>query len=241
MNLPRDQQLKWEKYFDDIAEKYDDELKKGLGIFSNNDISKYSTYKIDRMRQILPKVPATILEFGCGTGRNIPYLAKIFPASKILGCDISGKSLETAKKNNPQAQFNKIEKPDDLLDIYKEKLDCIFISNVFQYIPVQEHQIWMDSFNKILREDSTIILFEQNPYNPVTNYIFKNIEMDQDLNMLKPSYCTNLFKKAKFNNVKREYTFFFLWRNKLLLKIERALFWLPLGAQYCVYARGCKK
>jgi hypothetical protein len=39
------------------------------------------------------------------------------------------------------------------------------------------------------------------------------------------------------DNVRLKYTYFFPWRNALFTVIERFLFWLPLGAQYCVYAR----
>jgi len=225
--------------FDNIADSYDEELKKSLGIFGNKNVSMFAKYKIKILKSKLSQVPTNILEFGCGTGRNCIFIKNIFPNSNIFGCDISEKSLEIARKINLTIHYNMITNPFDLSKAYKEPFDCIFISNVFHHIPINEHQFWLDALYGILSNKGFIIIFEHNPYNPITKYIFNTSKIDKDATMLNPSYCCSLLKKANFIDLRRDYTLFFLWRNGFFETIERILSWLPLGTQYYVIGRKC--
>ena len=58
---------------------------------------KYYLLGRDRMIGGLA-VPAggTVLELGCGTGRNMVLAARRYPAARLFGIDISGEMLETA-------------------------------------------------------------------------------------------------------------------------------------------------
>jgi len=162
-------------------------------------------------------------------------MKKWFPESNIFGCDISEKSLEMAGKTNPDVSYNKIISPADLSGVYKEKFfDCIFISNVFHHISINEHQTWIDALYRIISKEGIIFIFEHNPYNPITKYIFNTSSIDRGATMLKPSYCQKLLKEEKFTNIKLRYTLFFLLRNNFLESVEQMLYWLPLGAQYYV-------
>lgn len=59
--------------------------------------------------------PQTILEVGCGTGKNLVALAKAFPAATITGVDISAEMLAIARRNLAahQAQVQLINQPYD--------------------------------------------------------------------------------------------------------------------------------
>ena len=46
--------------------------------------------------------PATILEIGCGTGKNLLTLAKTFPQARLFGLDISESMLRIASKHRKQ-------------------------------------------------------------------------------------------------------------------------------------------
>ena len=54
--------------------------------------------------QALEPVPASILEFGCGTGRNLAALAKR-GASVLAGVDLSGGMLKIASERLPSASL----------------------------------------------------------------------------------------------------------------------------------------
>jgi len=223
--------------FDTFATSYDRELKDSLRSFYIKDISLFAEYKIKKVASILSLKPANMLEFGCGTGRNSSFMQKWFPESSIYGCDISEKSLEIARSMNPSVHYDKITNTADL-SRYKQPFDCIFVSNVFHHIPFNEHQIWLDALYGILSKNGIIFIFEHNPYNPITKYIFKNSDIDKGATMLYPSYCYNLLKRANFTKIKRKYSLFFTWRNTVFEFIEQLFWWFPLGAQY--YLQGEK-
>lgn len=61
---------------------------------------KYYLFGRDRMIAGL-KAPAgaSILEVGCGTGRNLALTRRHYPEAKLFGLDISGEMLQTARAN----------------------------------------------------------------------------------------------------------------------------------------------
>jgi S-adenosylmethionine-diacylgycerolhomoserine-N-methlytransferase len=60
---------------------------------------KYYLLGRDRLLQDLAvPIGGTVLEIGCGTGRNLIALAEIYPTAQLYGIDISSEMLETAKR-----------------------------------------------------------------------------------------------------------------------------------------------
>jgi S-adenosylmethionine-diacylgycerolhomoserine-N-methlytransferase len=47
--------------------------------------------------------PGKILEIGCGTGKNLAVLSRLFPEAQITGVDLSEEMLSAARKNLGQA------------------------------------------------------------------------------------------------------------------------------------------
>jgi len=225
--------------FDKYAENYDGLLRADLGLSKNYDLSIFAGYKVDILKAKLPRPPAALLEFGCGTGRNFSFLEACWPQTQFYGCDVSIQSLEVARKTAPAVTFNAILTPRELASVYAGKVDCVFITNVFHHIPRSEHQAWCNALHDVLAGSAgKIVIFEHNPCNPMTNYIFHHSDADAKSGalMLKPSYCCNLLKNAGFSSIKRDYTMFFLKRSNFFVSLERKLTWLPLGAQYYVIA-----
>ena len=240
-----------EAEFDKLAGDYDETTVNDLGRFAKYRDTAF-IYKVQLLRSILKPSPKNILDFGCGIGSNIPYLHEYFKDAKLYGCDVSPRSIEIAKMNYPYCDFNVINAVDDL-KLYSD-IDCVFISTVLHHIPQTEHEYWIGGLYNILSEDTdaggSIVIFEHNMANPLTKSLVKKTKIDEDATMLHPEYCrrlvSNCFYKTKVidkeivpekDKVKLRYTYFFPWRNKPFTTLEHMLFWLPLGAQYCLHAR----
>ncbi|MBX9456012.1 MAG: class I SAM-dependent methyltransferase [Rhizobium sp.] len=59
---------------------------------------KYYLLGRDRLISGLELRPGqSLLEVGCGTGRNLAVIARRYPASRLFGLDISGEMLDTAR------------------------------------------------------------------------------------------------------------------------------------------------
>ncbi|MEL7047749.1 MAG: class I SAM-dependent methyltransferase [Pseudomonadota bacterium] len=90
-----------------------------------------------------PPDGGTVLEVGCGTGRNLVLAARRYPNAKYYGFDISEMMLETARENIAKAgQWNsiRVEQGDatnfdakSLFDI--DGFDRVFISYSVSMIP----------------------------------------------------------------------------------------------------------
>jgi len=212
--------------FDDYAEDYDKILENQLGNFG--DIAYYSEYKVDIFSKLVHLNNGTLMEFGCGMGRNIPYFTSAYPDSKIIGYDISESSLELAKKANPGIEFTA------QLDQYEDAFDAVFISNVYHHIHPDLREEATANLYKALKPGGKVIIFEHNPYNPVTRHMVNTCEFDEDAILLKKGETRRLFESAGFKQSKGAYTLFFPSALKSLSFIEPAISWIPMGAQYYI-------
>ena len=67
---------------------------------------KYYLLGRDRMlAELAPSEEGTVLEVGCGTGRNLIAAARRYPNARFYGIDISTAMLETASANVARAGF----------------------------------------------------------------------------------------------------------------------------------------
>ncbi|MCX8279622.1 class I SAM-dependent methyltransferase [Phyllobacterium sp. 0TCS1.6C] len=92
---------------------------------------------------LAPPPGATILEIGCGTGRNLVLAGRAYPQTRLYGVDISSEMLATARRKIAQAGLEQRATlayadaarfaPAELFDV--EKFDRIFISYAVSMIP----------------------------------------------------------------------------------------------------------
>ncbi|MDR0605521.1 MAG: class I SAM-dependent methyltransferase [Bacteroidales bacterium] len=220
--------------FDLMSENLDELVKKGLGIFAVYRDSILS-YKLDYIKHIVNKIPSSILDYGCGSGLYTSYMKNYFQSAKIYGCDVSNKSIEVAKANHPDCEFITISEVNDL-NVYKDKIDCIFINCVMHHIEPEEHSKWLTGLYNTMKSGSYLIIFEMNMLNPLVRWFVKRTPIDDNATMLKALYCKKLIKSifGEDGEIKLRYTYLFPWRNKFFTKIEYLFSRLPLGAQYYV-------
>lgn len=219
--------------FDKHAESYETQLTEDLKFFGEE--SKYfAEYKIRIVKECLRTNPSNILEYGCGIGMNLQFLVEYFNESKIFGSDISAKSIEVASKNNQTVSFFLLK--DDEIQKMKDRFDVIFVSNVFHHIEPHLREQAIKNINLMLKPKGCVFFFEHNPYNPVTRHIVNTCVWDTDAILLKPKESLGLFKKEGFKIIRKHYTLYFPAFLKFLRPVEKALFFLPLGGQYYIWA-----
>lgn len=217
--------------FDDYTDNYNGLLRESAGFFTKSD-TYFAKYKVDVLRRVVPATAKRLLEYGCGIGRNISFLQEAFPDATIVGSDISAASLEIARKENPGVEFI-IEQADaDVAEPY----DVIFITNVFHHIPVRERADVMQTLHRRLVAGGTIVIFEHNPFNPVTRKIVNDCPFDKDAVLLRPSELKTLLVGAGLSVRRSAYCLFVPPALSSLLPLEAKLGWLPLGGQYWIKA-----
>lgn len=215
--------------FDKFANEYDQVLGETIpdGL---NENTYFAEYKIALMAERLKeKKVVRILDFGCGAGRSLPFLKHYFPNSEVWGYDLSVDSLKVALEHSPDAFLFS-----DWSTLGDIQFDVIIAANVFHHIPVDERLNALVRCRESLNVGGQMFMFEHNPYNPMTRWIFERCPFDTDAEMLNLGAALDLTKKAGYSSESHAYTLFFPKPLAFLRRIEPWLKFLPLGAQYYV-------
>ena len=219
--------------FDDYSANYDDLLRESTKLYAE-DSEYFARYKVDLIRDAAfasGRPVRRVLEYGCGTGRNIGYLCEAFQEAEVVGTDVSAESLRVARTHNPQQRFEVEEEGLDL-----GRFDLIFVASVFHHIPPAARGEVMSTLARRLEPGGAIDVFEHNPYNPVTRRIVSTCPFDADAVLLKPAELRGLYRQAGLRMRRQAYCLFVPPRLAWLLPLERYMRWLPLGGQYWISA-----
>ncbi|MES2832658.1 MAG: class I SAM-dependent methyltransferase [Pseudomonadota bacterium] len=222
--------------FDEYAEDYDDILQGQLNFFSENNLY-FAKYKVELVKKFSKGSPGRILEFGCGTGRNLQFLKDVFPGSTIVGTDISQQSVAIAKQQNPEAECFTLT---DQRLMECEKFDLIFVAGVFHHIEPAERPKVFRQLNALLSDTGALFVFEHNPYNPVTRKMVRECPFDTDAVLIPMPSMKKSLSEFGFGFFRSRYTLFVPPSLSVLKKIEHYIGWLPMGGQYFIQAKKCR-
>ncbi|MGK9199628.1 MULTISPECIES: class I SAM-dependent methyltransferase [Sinorhizobium] len=109
---------------------------------------KYYLFGRDTLiRELNPPPGASVLEVGCGTGRNLAVLGELYPGARLFGLDISAEMLATAKaklrrKNRPDAVLRVADATNFTAASFdQEGFDRIVISYALSMVPEWEKAV----------------------------------------------------------------------------------------------------
>ena len=216
--------------FDQYSNNYDNLFKKNIGSFAN-DLNYFAKYKIKKLKKKLKNYPNKILEYGCGTGKNLLMLEEEFKDSKIYGYDPSIESLKIAKKNNLKTEFFDSQKK------IEGDFDIILVACVLHHINPNELENNLLFIKEKLSKNGLIFIFEHNPINPITKHLVSTCPFDKNAVLIRRSRLVKKLKKLMYKKINSEYCMFFPERLSFLNKFESILNWIPLGGQYLVFAK----
>jgi SAM-dependent methyltransferase len=221
--------------FDNYVENYNELIRDATGSFTSDDLY-FARYKADLTLRALPDGfrPRRVFEFGCGIGRNIPFLQERFPDAEVSGSDISAASIEQARKDFPDVAFFVEDRSNWLTSADLGTFDLIFVAGVYHHVPPADRADVTKAIAERMSPGARLIVFEHNPYNPVTRKIVADCPFDTDAVLLKPFELKRMLRKAGLDVTRREFTLFIPPRLKGLLFLEKFLSWMPLGGQYFV-------
>jgi len=214
--------------FDGYADNYDDCLNKQLGI-SGEDSEYFDCYKVNCLNEFCVQGAKglDILDYGCGIGKLSFLFARNLPDSEVTGFDISNACIDNAEKQNT---FQNLSFTIDATSL--QKYDYIIVSNVFHHITPEKRVNVLKQLRTHLKERGQIVIFEHNPFNPVTRYAVKNCDFDEDAVLITLREFIQLGKKANLQVFDKRYIVFFPSFLSALRPLEKRLGFCPFGAQY---------
>jgi SAM-dependent methyltransferase len=173
------------------------------------------------------------LDAGCGIGLVDQHLRGRFRS--LAGTDISADDLATAARENPGVSYQ-LAQP-GRLPFEDDSFDLTFAANVVQVVATGERPQFLAEVGRVTRRGGLVVVFEHNPYNPLTRLVVRRFSLSSDVRMLQRRRTVELVTSAGMARVTWGYMLVFPSRRARVLALERALRRLPLGAQYYVAAR----
>lgn len=230
--------------FDNYVENYQQKIQESID-FAGQDADFFIRVKAEMVIDFIKKycgdgsgLPANtkVLDIGCGVGLVDYYLAPVI--KDLYGVDIEEGVIDKAKMNNPGVNYSLYN--GENLPFDDNSMDFVFAINVMHHVPQSQWQSFILEMKRILRPGGAAVVFEHNPYNPLTLRVVNNCEFDRDAVLLNHNVLSNLFINAKLALAEDAYILFFPFSGKLFRIIEKGLKWIPLGAQHFVIGKKLK-
>jgi SAM-dependent methyltransferase len=229
--------------FDKHAATYDGGLDNPIKRLMGNSPDQFIAVKarwLLRREKGLRTGELRLLDYGCGAGDLMRVLAELGARATFSGCDVSTGMLAEAAKRWPggQGAAPSLATQDGTRTPFADsQFDVATVSAVLHHVPVAERPAVYAELGRVLKPGGRLYVFEHNPRNPLVRHVIARTPIDENAILLDANEVqAGLLDSARYE-VEIDYLMFMPPGIKFLRSIDRALAWLPLGAQYAVAAR----
>lgn len=219
--------------FDRFARSYEQDLAKSLAA-TGEGREFYAQKRIDWTAQCVGRLGYSvkrILDYGCGDGANVSMLAARFHAEHVLGVDVSAESISVAREANPAQGLQFLCTVDWSP---AANIDLAFTNGVFHHIPPAEREDCLLTIRRALRPGGLFAFWENNPWNPGTQYVMSQCSFDEHAIKISPREAKRMLANIGFQILRSNSLFYFPRQLSFLRPAEAWLRALPLGGQYMV-------
>lgn len=213
--------------FDRYAEEYE-ELHRRSVASSGEDPLYFAEYKARVLHRLLPDAASPLLDFGCGIGTLTALLTEGF--HDVHGYDPSATSLRIARERVPRARFH-----DDVDSLPDTSFAAAVVANVLHHVEPSRRDAVIDLVVRKLAPGGVLVVFEHNPWNPLTRRAVATCQFDEDAVLLPPWELPRRLRRAGLSRIRRDFIVFFPRSLRYLRRFEPRLRRCPFGAQICVH------
>jgi SAM-dependent methyltransferase len=223
--------------YDRYRDRYSEDLDQAVS-FAGRSHDFFTRAKADeliRLARLHLGDPAGLdaVDVGCGIGLTDRHLAGRFRS--LTGTDVSPGVLQTASRENPGVRYELAER--DRLPFDEDAFDLAFAVCVVQVVPPSGRPRFVAELARVTRPGGLVVVFEHNPYNPLTRLVVRRCSFGEDARMLGMAGAERLLQENGIMPVDRGFLLLFPTRRSRVVAVERALRHLPLGAQYYLAGR----
>jgi ubiquinone/menaquinone biosynthesis C-methylase UbiE len=182
----------------------------------------------------------SLLDYGCGAGDLMRVLAGMGAKPAFTGCDVSAGMLAEAGRRWPSVLGTAPElAPQEgaRTPFASGRFDVAVISAVLHHVPPDQRPAVYAELARILKPGGRLYVFEHNPRNPLVRYVVARTPIDADAVLLDSREVRQGLREAGGYELATDYLMFMPPGMAFLGFVDRAIAWLPLGAQYAVAAR----
>jgi SAM-dependent methyltransferase len=206
--------------------------------FAGKDLDFFTRAKVRLLLEFAERAVGrpdelAFLDVGCGPGETDRFLEG--RVRRLAGVDVAPQMVERARQANPWAEYRSYASG-ETLPFEDGAFDVSFAICVFHHVGREQRVPLLEEMVRVCRPGGMVALFEHNPFNPLTRKAVRDCEFDRDAELLTRREASRLFRRAGLADPRGRYIEFFTRDSGLFRAIEGRLGWLPLGAQYAVFA-----
>jgi SAM-dependent methyltransferase len=222
--------------FDEFAHDYDAALNGGLSV-SGEDKNYFARGRVQWLAARLEAMrfkPRVVLDYGCGTGSAAPFLLDLLKPEKVIGVDISERSVEVANKRfgSDRVKFLPLGELAPGADV-----DLVYCNGVFHHIPLAERPGAVSYVRERLRSQGLWAFWDNNPFNPGTQWIIYRLPFERDSITISAFGARKLLNAGGFEVLDSQHLFIFPRFLRWFRPLEKHLTPYPIGAQYQLLCR----
>jgi SAM-dependent methyltransferase len=222
--------------FDRYGDTYGEKLERAIG--GIGDPALFTEVKAQILiraanRLLGPPADLSVLDVGCGPGLTDSFLTDEF--GSVAGVDISAQMVERACQANPDASY--VHYDGRRLPFRTGSFDLAFAICVLHHVERRDRAAFAAEVARVTRPGGVVAILEHNPLNPLTRVVVSRCEFDESVDLLGMRETKQVLATAGADAVEACYILFFPWHARVFRQAERALGWVPIGAQYIVSAK----
>lgn len=229
--------------FDAHADGYDAGMDNPLKSLAGDSADAFVAVKVRWMLRRWPELASSpelsILDYGCGVGTLCRLLRAAGIPGQLTGTDVSTGMLREAARLWPPASPPPVFQVQNgaATSLPADSFDLIIISAVLHHVPMHQRAEVYRELHRLLRPGGRLVMFEHNPWNPVTRFVVARTPIDRDAILLPPPEVTDALATGGWRDIRTSYLMFLPPRLGFIATAAERLFgWLPMGGQYAVTA-----
>ena len=222
--------------FDQHADTYRDDVKNAIS-WSGKDVDYFAEGKADLLTDVIARrlgdpSGQRVLDVGCGIGVTDRFLTGRF--AQLHGIDLAADAIDQARAANPSVDYQAYQ--GGHMPFEDGAVDVAFTICVLHHVPPAEWVAFAREMRRVVRPGGLVVVFEHNPFNPLTRVSVSRCPFDEDVTLLRAGTTENLLREVGLHDPQRRFFFFLPLRKIAESRLELALARVPLGAQYYVAA-----
>ena len=223
--------------FDAHAETYRSAVERSIS-FSGREHAYFARRKADYLvalteRHVGDPGACSVLDAGCGVGVMEEFLVP--RVGRVHGVDIAGDAVARAAADHPAATFSAYD--GEVLPFADDAFDVAFAACVLHHIEPADRPSFVRELRRVVRPGGIVVVFEHNPFNPLTRFAVGRCEFDEGVELLKRGAAEALLRGAGLNHAESAYIITHTFSGRPWYALERRLGRLPLGTQYYAASR----